>query len=238
MEIDKKVRTQFNDLRAQARKIDGNEAEDDIEALGDSLKSFEEIARERREFIDAILTKYQTLDNRITQIGELFDNQKMNEAEPLVHEILETGQGLLKIHLDLIEEFKERQLFQSRKIERSLERESSALKFYDLFVKVLEYLQEQLNTNPDMYSKSPYLDNANDAVTGLPKVIEKRKELYEKSSPDDKDEKDEKEEEKQTEETPQKPKKPKTNASYKLPIIVGAVGLVIIIIFFLFLFVL
>jgi hypothetical protein len=86
-----------------------------------------------------------------------------------------------------------------------------------------------------MYSKSPYLDKTNEAITGLSKVIEKRKELFEKSSPEDKEEK---EEEKEIEEQPKKARKPKTDVSYKLPIIVGSVGLIIIIIFFLFLFVL
>ena len=232
MEIDKKLRTQFNDLRAQARKIDGNESEEDIDILGDSLRSFEEIAQERRDFIEAIVTKYQTLNNRVTQIAELFDQQKMDEAETLIHEILEEGEGLLKIHLDLIEEFKERQLFQSRKIERSLEREINALKFYDLFVKVLEYVQEQLSSKPDLYSKSPHLDKVNDAITGLSKIIEKRKELYEKSSPEDKDEEEDKPQ------AQKKPRKSNTNVSYKLPIIVGSVGLVIVIVCFLFLFVL
>lgn len=236
MQIDKQLRVQFNDLRAQARKIDGNESEDDIDILAESLKSFEEIAQKRGEFLDAIVTKYETLYNRVIQIGELFDKQKMNEAESLVHEILEEAQGLLKIHLDLIEEFKERQLFQSRKIERSLERESSALKFFDLFIEVLEYVQDELSSNADIYSKSPFLVKANDAITGLPKIIEKRKELYEKSSPEDKEE--EEKEQPQTEQNTKKPGKQKANISYKLPIIVGSVGLIIVIIFLLFLFVL
>jgi len=235
MEIDKKLRTQFNDLRAQARKIDGNESEEDIDILADSLRSFEEIAQERREFTEAIVTKYNTLANRVTQVGELFDNQKMNDAEILVLEILDEGEGLLKLHIEMVEAFKERQLFQSRKIERSLDRESSALKFFDLFVKVLEYLQEKLSSNPDMYSKSVYLDKANDAIAGLPKIAEKRKELYEKSSPEDTEEK---EEEPQAEKKPKKPKQRNSNVSYKLPIIVGSIGLLIIVSFLFFLFVL
>ncbi|MCF7803656.1 MAG: hypothetical protein K9N46_01985 [Candidatus Marinimicrobia bacterium] len=149
------------------------------ENLGDLLQEFnslKSVFNERRELITEIAETDSTLQKQIQYAGNLIDKRNIQELSDAVDTIFETGRGRVNPFLDLLDEFKEHQLFIYRRAERSIERDEEAIKFFEIFANVLDRLQ--LYTESDeLLSQLPHFEKLRSSIEMKDRIIERRDKL-------------------------------------------------------------
>jgi|GEM_PF-2753879 len=157
--------------------------EEDIERLSGLFTSLETGFAQREETIQESETLYDSIQSDLKQVEHSIDTRDMENLETTLDEIFELSDGLLRPHLDVLNTLKDRQIFIYRRAERAIERDDAALRFYDIYVEYLERLQHYLETYQETLQYSPYFSKFEQISTLLPKMRQKRDELYRISSP-------------------------------------------------------
>ncbi len=157
--------------------------EQDIQELEKRCRNLLEAATNRQQRIQELGDKFRHLEEAAGRIGKLIDERDLNEARHIAGTLFEQKNGFLKPFLDLIEQFKDRKLFHTRRVESGMYRDEQSLKFFDLYVDVLSHLNQILDEQAENLELSPFKDKASQAAAKLTALEDQRKELYEQAAP-------------------------------------------------------
>lgn len=185
LEMDRAMIQSYSTFRTQVSAVTKSETpqENELGLLEDNFRDFQDKLTRRYEKVQSLGSCYEDLQEKAGQVGNLIDERDLDRAEKVVASMFETENGFLRPYLDLIEQFRNRQMFHSTRLERGLQRDEQSLKFFDLYVTTMEQFQAHISRDRDNVALSPFLEKAEQLLERLPKIKEKRDDVYEKSAP-------------------------------------------------------
>jgi len=192
IQLDRDLVQSISAFQTEARQIlNGKEiTEQAIRELGKRCRSLVNAATRRLHRIQELGENFRNLEEAANQIGKLIDERDLDEARHFTDIFFEQSHGFLKPYLDLIEQFKGRKLFHTRRIDTGMYRDDQSLKFFDLYVDVLSHLNQILDQQSGNVELSPYKDKAIQEASRLSVIHDQRDELYSQAAPRESEEDD------------------------------------------------
>lgn len=161
--------------------------EETLRSLDAKLSRVSNAEDQRQSTIEEVVLTYRRLNKMIQDTGKLIDKREVENLIDAVHAILTDAEGMTKPQSDLIYQFKERQIFIYRRAERAIERDNESLIFFDAYVELLEKVKAYLEVNSDTLIYGKAYQKLQQAVEGLPRIRERRDNLYHISGTKDHD---------------------------------------------------
>jgi len=142
------------------------------------LTDLETRLQERHSKIDTVVTMSKNLNSGITDIGSQIDKHQLDSMQSNIDVILQNATGMTKPQIELINVFKERQLFIFRRAERAIERDENAIIVFEAYVKLLKSIQSYIEENDEILSFGSKYVQLKQAVEDIPRIQERLDMLY------------------------------------------------------------
>jgi len=134
--------------------------------------------QERHSIIETVVKMSHNLETIINEVGTQIDKHQLMSFQSNIDIILKNATGMTKPQYELINVFKERQLFIYRRAERAIERDENAIIVFETYVKLLKSIKSYIDENNEILSFGSGYKKLKQEIEGIPRVQEKLDTLY------------------------------------------------------------
>lgn len=134
--------------------------------------------QERHSEINSVATTSKELHTKVNEIGSQIDKHQLESLQSNIDAILINGTGMTRPQYELINMFKERQLFIYRRAERAIERDENAIIVFEAYLKLLKRIQSYIEENDEILSFGSKYVQLKQAIEGIPRIQERLDTLY------------------------------------------------------------